>query len=279
VAGLYAIDVSNPAAMSQLALVPFEGGDLVSASGNRVTVLDADIASPPPGTLRVFDVANPAAPTEIGSLVLSSVTSEIASSGTSIYVIGSHNFRVYDASTPSAIVQVGQHTSTGITSGLAVVGKRAYVTSDKLEVIDFSFPFAPTLVASFDLPGSTTDFADPVAVGSRVHVQTRRPQILTLDASDLAAPRVLGTSRIESNGSLLVGSAAASGDTVFFGWSGQIVAYDTAGTSGLGARRIATFPGITGAGSCSTPRATSRSLRAACCASWTSHPTARSPSA
>jgi hypothetical protein len=48
VAGLYAIDVSNPAAMSQLALVPFEGGDLVSASGNRVTVLDADIASPAP---------------------------------------------------------------------------------------------------------------------------------------------------------------------------------------------------------------------------------------
>ena len=246
VAGLYAIDVSNPASMGQLALVPFEGGDLLSASGTRVNVIDADIVSPPPATLRVFDVANPAAPTEIGSLVLPSVVSEIASSGTSVYVSGSHAFRIYDASNPSAIAQVGQTNSTGILSGMAVVGARAYVTSDKLEVIDFPLPFAPTVVATFDLLGSTTDFADPVPVGSRLHVQARRPQILTLDTADLAAPRVVGTSRIQTSGSLLLGSAAASGDAVFFGWNGQIVAYDTAGTSGLGARLVATFPGITG---------------------------------
>lgn len=248
IAGLIAIDVSDPAAMNELAYVPFEGGDLISASGTRVYVIDADIVSPPPATLRVFDVANPAAPTELGSLVLSSVVNEIESSGSQVYVTGSHAFRIYDTSTPSAIAQIGQYSATGITSGLAVVGSRAYVTSDKVEVIDFSIPFAPNVVATFDLPGSTSDFANPVLVGSRLHVQARRPQLLTLDVSDVTAPRVVGTSRIESTGSLLIGNAAASGDVVFFGWNGQIVAYDTAGASGLGARRVASFPSITGTG-------------------------------
>jgi hypothetical protein len=243
VAGLYAIDVSYPAAMELLALVPFEGGELVRARGDRVYVLDNDFTNA--STLRIFDATDPASPTEVGTLAGLGVVDGMESSGNLLLLATSQWLRIYDVATPGAITLRGEYWSSGIKRGLAIEGTRAWVTSDQIEVLDFTLPFAPALVASFDLP--STEFRNPVRVGSRLHVHASRGQILTLDVSDLGELRVVGTSLLSNVGGLVSdASAATSGDAVFFARNSQITAYDTAGTSGLGARDVASFPSITG---------------------------------
>jgi len=243
VEGVYAIDVSNPALMGEIAFLPMESPGRLAASGSRVYVSD-DPPGATPSRMRVFDFSLPWAPADLGWTAGVGGT-EIEASGTRLYAVSSQWFRVYDATAPNAITQLGYYWSGGVKRGLAVDGTRAWVTSDQIELIDFSLPFAPTDVAHFDLPG--TDFTNPVWVGSRLHVHASGAQILTLDVSDLTDLRVVGTSRLPtSSGFLTTNYAAASGDAVFFTLSGQIVTFDTAGESGLGPRRVATFPSITG---------------------------------
>ncbi|HBA85682.1 MAG TPA: hypothetical protein DCZ95_16495 [Verrucomicrobia bacterium] len=93
------------------------------------------------GGLTVFDIGNPAAPVQVGSLAYSGYTREVKIVGTRAYVTGDRQLRIVDISTPSHPVLVGYSDNLGSYSyGVEVVGNIAYVAdyAGGLKVVDVS---------------------------------------------------------------------------------------------------------------------------------------------
>jgi len=117
----------------------------------------------PGGTLEIFDVGNPSAPTGVGTVNTGGHPSPVAVAGRYVYVYvisstGNNELQIYDVTNPFSPVRVGLAVTDGIGysgSSLAVNGRYAYVVNglssgnDTLQIFNISNPSAPVSFASF----------------------------------------------------------------------------------------------------------------------------------
>ncbi|HXW00265.1 MAG TPA: hypothetical protein VEC93_17730, partial [Anaerolineae bacterium] len=128
----------------------------VVASGNYAYVDNVNFAA---GARRLhfISIANPAAPTEIGSYNVEDIYggSTFAVAGNHIYAAaGFSGLRIINISNPTAPVEVGFYDTPGYVSGVAVAGSYAYVGfgDHGLHILDVSDPTGPDVVGLYNNP-------------------------------------------------------------------------------------------------------------------------------
>ena len=124
--GVKIYNVSNPAAISLVGSFTssnsFTYGP-VSLAGNYAYVSDSF-------GLRILNVANPAAPTEVSYTPTHDESSWLVLNGSQVFVgEGSYGFTVYDVSDPAAPQLLNQNSVLGAVQTLALNGGRVYVAS------------------------------------------------------------------------------------------------------------------------------------------------------
>ncbi len=149
-----------------------------------------------PGFLRIFDVSDPAAPVEVGSLevdrgaadlkVVEGVAYVVSNSG---FIFSTPGLWLIDVSDPTAPFDIA-YFDTGISSGVDVVDGMAFVAASAgLWVIDVSDPAAPAAV-SVPGPGATFSLDVEVAGGLAFLVGNG---LRVVDVSDPTTPVEVGS--------------------------------------------------------------------------------------
>ena len=120
------------------------------------------------GGLRIINISNPAAPTEVGFYNTPGPARGVAVVGSYAYVLtgdckfgSSTPLRIIDVSNPAAPTEVSLFGTPGCGVGLAVAGSYAYVTngSSGLRIINVSNPAAPTEIGFYDTIGTAVGVA------------------------------------------------------------------------------------------------------------------------
>lgn len=192
--GLRVYDLSTPAqpqAIAQLATGGYPSS--VALVGDRLYFGESTNG----GVLRVFDIGNPASPTELGAAATSKVRDLAVQDGL-VYVADEGLFlsaalRIIDASIPSQLEIIGAYEDCGGPVGVAVSGTVALLACsyDGFHIVDVSNPTAPTAIATWSLPVGSD--ANAVAIsGTRAYLGYAGG-VIVLDLSVPSAPVELAT--------------------------------------------------------------------------------------
>ena len=96
--------------------------------------------------LRIVDIANPAAPREVGYYDTPGAGEGVTVAGTYAYVAdGYSGLRIVDIANPTAPHEVGYYNTPGYALGVTVAGTYAYVAhgDSGLRIVDIANPTAP----------------------------------------------------------------------------------------------------------------------------------------
>ena len=178
------------------------------ASGNYLYAANGSLG------ISVVNIADPASPREVASLVTPGYAWRVAVVGATLYVAARDaGLRIIDISDPLHPRGIGFYDTPGTAIGVAVAGGYAYVGdgSAGVRVIDVSNPAAPVEVGSF----ATTASASGVAVsGNYVYVGTNELRILNV--SDPTHPVEVGSVGVNAEGIVIQGNYAfTSGSDVW----------------------------------------------------------------
>jgi len=114
-------NLANPVVVGQTGVLPAIVAD-VAVAGNYAYVADEV------GGLRIIDVSNPAAPTEVGFYDTPGNAYGVAVAGNYAYVADDlDGLRIIDISNPAAPTEVGFYDALGNAWGVAVAGNYAYI--------------------------------------------------------------------------------------------------------------------------------------------------------
>ena len=225
--GLNVIDLLAPGGPARVSppTAFFFQGTAVALAGPLAIVGDYS------GHVRVLDVADPTAPTELGVVNVSNAgIGGIAVAGTRAYVTATHGqlFAAVDFSDPSTPV-VQDTVPLGFWGdGVALSGSHAYVSlpgTPQMVVIDISDP-GNLVLANTVSTGFTA--ASDVAVGGGVGLLSRGSEAVTLDLSSPTVPTELGAAIVTAGASTV--SVASSP-----GWAHLVgTAFDAASGTGVG---------------------------------------------
>ena len=144
--------------------------------------------------LHLYDIADPAAPREIGTTdpFSDSLTNVTLSGSRAFVTAGTSGLHVVDISDPVNPRRLGAWNSPGSAEAIAINGSTAFLADGAfgLQIIDISNPAAPAPIASaFD-----TQFAFDVLIRDRyAFVAAASAGVLIVDVTDPAHPRELGT--------------------------------------------------------------------------------------
>lgn len=146
------------------------------------------------GGLHVIDVADPAAPHLLATVIEGGAPAvqEVALAGRYAYAVDSNlGLLVVDVGDPAAPVVAGSLDPAGTHWGVTVHGARAYLASDYsgVHVVDVTNPAAPVLLGTADTPGQ----AYSVAVAGTTVVVADRWNLQVVDASDPETPTIVGS--------------------------------------------------------------------------------------
>jgi hypothetical protein len=149
--GVTIFDVSIAASPVELANLPMTVEGL-AATADRLYVAAANEG------LRIVDVSNPSAPSELGNSDLGSAVFSVAASGDYAYVTTWQEMHVIDVSNPSQPDPIGTLTGVGADLTVDLVGDRAYLAAiGRLTIADISNPEVPGLTATLYLGNSNPD--------------------------------------------------------------------------------------------------------------------------
>ncbi|MFQ5343005.1 MAG: LVIVD repeat-containing protein [Anaerolineae bacterium] len=179
--GLHVVDVSDPTSPTAIGVfdMPTSSPRDVYVTGNPSTGSGqryAYVATEDDG-LRIINVSDPAAPTEVGAYEMPGVPFlDVYVAGHYAYVAaGGSGLRVIDVSNPAEPYEVGAYdTPPGYANSVQIINHYAYVTSDYfghpagfhtamapervvLQVIDVSDSAAPVEIATYATSGSAFD--------------------------------------------------------------------------------------------------------------------------
>ncbi|MBZ5640226.1 MAG: hypothetical protein LAO51_15885 [Acidobacteriia bacterium] len=179
--GLFIVDVS---VLERPKLV----GKFLAPNGRVVQVRDKIAYFGDGSGLKMIDVTDPHAPSQLGGLATGAVNHLHVVGNLAYVAAGTAGVKIVDVSVPSAPVLVGTYDSPGSAWDVKVAGKRAFVAdyTSGFEVVDVTNPAAPALL------GTYSTYWEAVAVdfsGRYAYVAEgggRRVQIL--DVSDPASP-------------------------------------------------------------------------------------------
>jgi hypothetical protein len=107
-------------------------------------------------SLGVLDVADPANPRLLGSVILAAPGLDVVVSGNLAYVAdGTKGLQIIDVSNPAAPALLGGYDTSGGANGVCVSGSLAYVADygDGLQIIDVSNPAAPVWRGGYEKMG------------------------------------------------------------------------------------------------------------------------------
>lgn len=167
---LFTVNVSNPASPQIVASVPTTKGMEVMHHNGLLLVADESFGDP--GGLRIFSLANPAAPTQVSLSSACDSAAGLDAAGSRVYLACSDGtLRIIDITNPSAPSQLGIFSDPdpdilGDARDVAVRGPRAFFgRGDYVYSIDVSSPAAPVLESRADLASAVRR----IAIGPTAH--------------------------------------------------------------------------------------------------------------
>jgi len=192
--GLEVLDVGNPTSPKEIVhlLKPADYADRMNTIWYLTASDERLYLSPGPAEvcLRIFDVASPRQPKELGRLARPwGWGRRTAVIGNLVYFPGLTGFHVLDVSDPAQVRELG---STGSRShSVAVSGNRACVTSGAggLAVLDVSDPTSPKSLGHYEYPKLPFDLA---IAGDRAYVADWSVGLHIFDVADPALPTAIG---------------------------------------------------------------------------------------
>ena len=146
------------------------------------------------GSLRVIDVSDSTAPTEIGAYDTIDPANDVQVAGGYAYVTAEDaGLRVIDVSNPATPVEMGAYITSGDAWRVHVAGEYAYVAVDNtgLLVIDVSNPAAPRPIGRY--PSLHTRDVEDVYIAEGYVYMAERSNLRVLDISHPESPEVVGT--------------------------------------------------------------------------------------
>ena len=185
----YVLDVSDPSAwvittryarswshLSEVSLA-VSGGYLFVADGVQ---------------LHVFDVSNPASPSQVDTYTALDEPNRISIAGDYAYIAdGESGLRVLDIRNPAAISQVGRLDTNGYVSDVVVSGNYAYLTdgTEGLRIVDVTNPATPSEVG-FYVPGGSA--AGIAVAGHHAYLSTGWNGLRIINVSNPETPTEVG---------------------------------------------------------------------------------------
>lgn len=151
---LVTVDVSNPASPLAIAATPTtKGMDIQHHNG---LLLVADEAFGDPGGLRIFSLANPAAPVQVGHYTACDSAAGVDAAGNRAYLACSDgSLHIVNIATPSSPVQLGVYLAPDILGDardVAVRGSHAYLgRGDRVDSVNIANPASPAFEARAEL--------------------------------------------------------------------------------------------------------------------------------
>lgn len=144
---------------------PLPGFESLAVAGDHAYVAAGE------GGLRVIDISDPAAPTEVGFYATPGSAWSIAAAENTAYVAAGDGLHILDISNPIAPTSIGFYGTPDAALDVAVVGSIAYIAETfseddnplergGLRIVDVSDPAAPKEIISYD----ALEFANDVAV-------------------------------------------------------------------------------------------------------------------
>lgn len=218
--GLHVVDVSDPTRPTRIA-------DLDVAT-RSLALRDDVLLAWYDGTLTTVDVADPAAPRVLGSVVTGGTgtaagVGDLAVEGATAYAVDSDGLRTVDVSDPGAPAVLGTLAEWDYVLGVAVDGHTACLSlgSDGVAVVDVRDPARPVTVGALHTPGSSTSV---LVVGGLAYVGSSEGDVTILDLADPATPTVAGAleSPSPADDMRLVGTTLYLADS----WRGGLQLYD-----------------------------------------------------
>lgn len=184
-------DVRDPVLTGSLAIGGFPTS--VYISGRYAYVVDQDSDD-----LKIIDVTEPTAPTEVGSLAIGpGIPSGVFVAGRYAYVVDedTDDLKVIDVSNPSAPSLI---SSTALTPAAAltdvfIAGHYAYLTDnllDELRIVDISDPVAPTEIGSAVVGNNSQSV---FVSGRYAYVADTSSLLYIFDVSVPSAPSLAGS--------------------------------------------------------------------------------------
>jgi len=163
-------------------------------AGGTVTAADATgatlVCGRGDGSVRLFDVSQPSAPVQRGTLTGLGTIASVRASGQYAYVGGTKltTVNVGNATSPSVTSTI---TPSGAISSLVVSGNRLFAAAGTKGVLvyDLSAPATPTFLGSYI---SGTTISALAVLGSQVYAVDGTAQLRIVDFSQPATPLLLG---------------------------------------------------------------------------------------
>lgn len=207
--GIQIVDVSDPANPMETGYYDFWSGDSTMmpwADGPESFTVKGSFAYVAAGTtgVRIVDLTDPLAPTEIGRYQNHVFATGIGVSENYAYVIDKYSggwgtgegLTILDISDPENPTEAGIYSTGSSARDVEVSGSYAYVASDPdgLYIIDISTPSSPQEVGFFDTDYSTNDIA---VSGSYAYVanswQLDGGSLSIIDVSTPSSPQAVGS--------------------------------------------------------------------------------------
>ncbi len=131
--GLAVLDISDPMTMTLIGSAPSPAVGAfthVAVQGNYAYVADDGGVIATNGTLRVYDLTDPALPAPTGSVSQTGILDVKVSGNLAFLAVGPHGIRVADISNPTSpvIIDTDDYTGTTSASSLAIYGHYLFVT-------------------------------------------------------------------------------------------------------------------------------------------------------
>lgn len=187
--GLLTIDARNPArpqAAGRVDLAPRRVTDL-DIDGRMAALIDAPADGGRQG-LRLLDLAEPAAPRQLGAFSGLRLAYDLQLEGGRAYVADLDGLRVFDLRDPAAPAELGKADPIGVVYGVAVAGNTVFASIGEsgLRVLDASDPEHRRVIGAADTDGY---FRDLQWVDGLLYVADKDFGLRVFDVSDPKAPR------------------------------------------------------------------------------------------
>ena len=205
---LVILDISDPSSPVEVGRTDIFPDALISdiaVSGDYAYVADGESG------LRIVNVANPAAPFEVGFYDTSGWAEGVAVVGDYAYVADAESgLRIVNVTNPVAPIEAGFYDTPDWAMNVAVVGGYAFIADDGsgLRIVDISNPAAPVEVGFYDTPWQANDVA---VVGDYAFIADMGSGLWIVNVANPAIPVGVGFYDTSGNAS----SVAVAGDYAY----------------------------------------------------------------
>lgn len=162
----------------------------IDVQGNYAYVVgDSHVEGATSTGLRIIDIVNPAAPSQVGFFDTPRSAVDVDVVGSYAYITDGVGLRIIDVSSPAAPTEVGFVDTTSFANSLVVIGHNAYIAGESFLTVDVAYPTAPVEISTYKTPGSAQDLA---VIGPYAYVADLNGGLRILNIQNPRAPAETG---------------------------------------------------------------------------------------